>query len=153
MDQIANVSNAAADLVGRNTAVGKALAIATTTIDTYLGAQKAYTSQLVPGDPSSPIRAALAAGAAVIAGLARVKAIVAVKVPAAGAAVSTPSVQANAGAPIASNFTQARTVSLDSNSINQLGDKSNIRAYVLDQDIKDNDRRNQRIERASILGG
>jgi hypothetical protein len=153
IDQIANVSNAAADLVGRNTAVGKALAIATTTIDTYLGAQKAYTSQLVPGDPSSPIRAALAAGAAVIAGLARVKAIVAVKVPAAGAAVSTPSVQANAGAPIASNFTQARTVTLDSNSINQLGDKSNIRAYVLDQDIKDNDRRNQRIERASVLGG
>ncbi len=43
------------DLVGRNTAAGKATAIAATTIDTYLGAQKAYTSQLIPGDPSSKI--------------------------------------------------------------------------------------------------
>ena len=34
-----------ADLVGKNTAAGKATAIAATTIDTYLGAQKAYTSQ------------------------------------------------------------------------------------------------------------
>jgi hypothetical protein len=153
-DQIANVSNAAADLVGRNTAVGKGLAIATTTIDTYLAAQKAYASQLTPGDPSSPIRAALAAGAAVISGLARVKAIVAVKVPNTSAGgLSTPSIPNNAGAPIATSFTQAQTVQLDRNSINQLGDKSNIRAYVLDQDIKDQDRRNQRIERASVLGG
>ncbi len=72
---------AVASLVGENTAAGKAAAIAATTIDTYLGAQKAYTSQLIPGDPTSPIRAAIAAGVAVAGGLANVAAIVKTKTP------------------------------------------------------------------------
>lgn len=72
---------AVSQLVGENTAAGKAAAIAATTIDTYLGAQKAYTSQLIPGDPSSPIRAAIAAGVAVAGGLANVAAIVKTKTP------------------------------------------------------------------------
>ena len=74
---------AISQLVGQNTAAGKAAAIAATTIDTYLGAQKAYTSQLIPGDPTSPIRAAIAAGVAVAGGLANVAAIV--KTPTPGA--------------------------------------------------------------------
>ena len=82
-------------LVGENTAAGKAAAIAATTIDTYLGAQKAYTSQLIPGDPSSPIRAAIAAGVAVAGGLANVAAIVKTKTPGtsggSGGGGSTPS--------------------------------------------------------------
>ena len=68
-------------LVGENTAAGKAAAIAATTIDTYLAAQKAYTSQLLPGDPTSPVRAAIAAGVAVAGGLANVAAIVKTKAP------------------------------------------------------------------------
>tara|TARA_R110002020_G_scaffold445881_1_gene657843 strand:+ start:9646 stop:11433 length:1788 start_codon:yes stop_codon:yes gene_type:complete len=72
---------AVSQLVGENTAAGKAAAIAATTIDTYLGAQKAYTSQLIPGDPTSPIRAAIAAGVAVAGGLANVAAIVKTKTP------------------------------------------------------------------------
>ena len=72
---------AVSQLVGENTAAGKAAAIAATTIDTYLGAQKSDTSQLIPGDPSSPIRAAIAAGVAVAGGLANVAAIVKTKKP------------------------------------------------------------------------
>jgi hypothetical protein len=68
-------------LVGENTAAGKAAAIAATTIETYLAAQKAYTSQLLPGDPTSPVRAAIAAGVAVAGGLANVKAILSTKTP------------------------------------------------------------------------
>lgn len=75
---------AVSKLVGENTAAGKAAAIAATTIDTYLGAQKAYTSQLIPGDPSSPIRAAIAAGVAVAGGLANVAAIVKTQTPGTG---------------------------------------------------------------------
>ena len=52
--------------------VQKAAQIATATIETYLSAQKAYTSQLIPGDPTSPIRAGIAAGVAVAAGLTNV---------------------------------------------------------------------------------
>ena len=72
---------AVASLLGENTAAGKAAAIAATTIDTYLAAQKAYTSQLVPGDPTSPVRAAIAAGVAVAGGLANVRAILSTPVP------------------------------------------------------------------------
>lgn len=72
---------AVSKLVGENTAAGKAAAVAATTVETYLGAQKAYTSQLIPGDPTSPLRAAVAAGVAVAAGLANVKAILSTKTP------------------------------------------------------------------------
>jgi len=53
----------------------KALAISETLISTYFGAQKAYASQINPADPTSPIRATIAAAVAVTAGLAKVKAI------------------------------------------------------------------------------
>jgi len=80
-------------LVGKETAAGKAAAIASTTISTYLAAQKAYESQLLIPTPDAPIRAALAAGVAVASGLANVKAILSVKTPnggGAGGSVQTP---------------------------------------------------------------
>ena len=55
--------------------IRKAAAIAQTTIETYKAAQSAYASQIVPGDPSSPIRGAIAATIAVASGLAKVKSI------------------------------------------------------------------------------
>lgn len=50
----------------------KEISAAMTLVDTYVAAQKAYTSQLVPGDPSSVVRATIAAAAAVASGLANV---------------------------------------------------------------------------------
>lgn len=72
---------AIASLVGENTAVGKASAIAATTIQTYQAAQSAYASQLIPGDPSSPIRASIAAGVAIASGIANVRAILSTETP------------------------------------------------------------------------
>jgi len=57
----------------------KAFAIGATTIDTYVGAQKAFNSQFIPGDPTSLVRAILAAATATIGGLARVKQIATTK--------------------------------------------------------------------------
>lgn len=68
-----------ATLLGQSSKAGKAFAIAQTTIDTYLGAQKAYISQLIPGDPTSFLRAGLAAGSAVATGLVNVQKIVGTK--------------------------------------------------------------------------
>lgn len=53
----------------------KALASVSTIIETYLSASKAYASQLIPGDPTSPIRATIAASVAVASGLARLAVI------------------------------------------------------------------------------
>jgi hypothetical protein len=82
------------ELAGKQTAEGKALAIAQATIDTYLSASSAYAAA-AKIDPL--VLAPLAAGAAIVAGFARVKAIAEVQVPGAsgsgggGGAVAAPS--------------------------------------------------------------
>jgi hypothetical protein len=53
----------------------KAISIAETLVSTYQAAQKAYASQLAVPTPDAPIRAQIAAGVAVAAGLAKVAAI------------------------------------------------------------------------------
>lgn len=53
-------------------AINKAAGIASTTIDTFIAAQKAYASQVLPGDPSSVIRGYVAAALVTAQGLARV---------------------------------------------------------------------------------
>jgi len=53
----------------------KAYSIASTLIATYVAAQKAYASQLIIGDPTSIVRAQIAAGLAIVGGLARVAVI------------------------------------------------------------------------------
>lgn len=55
--------------------VQKAANIAKATVETYKAAQGAYASQLIPGDPTSPIRATIAAGIAVATGIANIKQI------------------------------------------------------------------------------
>ena len=57
----------------------KALSIAETIVSTYAAAQKAFTSQLIIGDPTSVVRGQIAAAVAVAGGLARVAAISAQK--------------------------------------------------------------------------
>jgi hypothetical protein len=69
-----NIANIAKGLFGENKEVSAAMAL----VDTYVSAQKAYTSQLIAGDPSSPIRAAIAAASAVASGLMNVKKIMSV---------------------------------------------------------------------------
>ncbi len=58
----------ARQLAGQN----KALQSGLTLIDTYFSAQRAYASQLIPGDPTSLPRAIAAAVLSVVSGLARV---------------------------------------------------------------------------------
>ena len=64
--------------MGKESEAGKAMAVATTLVSTYLGAQKAYEGQMSVTTPDAPVRAALAAGVAVASGLANVKSILSV---------------------------------------------------------------------------
>jgi hypothetical protein len=140
------------DLVGKNTAAGKAAAIASTTIDTYLSAQKAYASQLIPGDPSSPIRAAIAAGIAIVGGIKNVKSILAVQTPNGGgggsANISAPSLS---GAPIAPAQPQAATTNISAQSINALGSQTS-RAYVIESDVTSSQQRMAAIQQRARFG-
>lgn len=140
----AGLLSSISDLVGKNTAAGKATAIAATTIDTYLSAQKAYTSQLIPADPSSPIRAAIAAAVAVAGGIKNVREIAKTKVPGGGAA-SAPSINASAPASV------PQVPTIGNSPITALGAAMTptqpLRAYVVESEVTGTQRRVADIER------
>jgi len=69
-----------ATILGKESKAGKAFSIAQATIDTYQSAVAAYKSQLTM-DPSSPVRGAIAAAAAVAMGLRNIQKIAGVKEP------------------------------------------------------------------------
>lgn len=143
--------SAFSQLAGENTAVGKGLAIASTTISTYSAAQKAYESQLLIGDPSAPFRAALAAGVAIASGLARVKGILAVNVPGGGSGGSMPSLGNNGTTQAPLSPPPVASTTINQRQINQIGNAS-ARAYVLETDIQNNRERITRITRAARIG-
>jgi hypothetical protein len=89
LSQIGNALNGFAQLADSHTIAAKGIAVATTTIDTYVAAQKAYTSQLIPGDPTSPVRGLFFAAAAVASGIANVRRILAVNKNSAPSPTST----------------------------------------------------------------
>jgi hypothetical protein len=80
LNATANTLGQIADLFGRQTAAGKAAAIAEATISTFVSAQKAYTSTV--GIPVvGPVLAPINAGLAIAAGIKNIKAITAVQTP------------------------------------------------------------------------
>ena len=90
LDVTANALGAFSKLAGKETAAGKALAVASTLISTYTAGQKAYESQFLPiPTTSSPIRGAIAKIAAYASGFASVKEILKVKTPAGGGIASS----------------------------------------------------------------
>jgi putative Mn2+ efflux pump MntP len=133
------------DIVGKNTAAGKATAIAATTIDTYLGAQKAYASQLIPGDPSSPIRAAIAAAIAVAGGIKNVRAIARTPVPGGGGGVSAPNIAASAPA------VTSAVPTIGTSPVTALGtmmqNQPPLRAFVVESEVTNSQKRVADIER------
>ena len=85
-DNLAKVGDALgsfAELAGKETAAGKALAISQTLISTYLGAQSSYAS-LASIPYVGPALGFAAAGAAVVGGFKQIQAIKSVKVPKGG---------------------------------------------------------------------
>jgi hypothetical protein len=155
---IASALTAFSDLIGKNTAVGKAAAVAATLINTYQAAWSVFANAAKnPASIPFPAYPYIQAGLAVVAGLKTVNDIVKVKTPgggSGGAAPSATSIQAPA-APIAP--TQA-TTSLDQTSINNIGNAAAggvnaVRAYVVEQDSAAAAARAARLAGAAVLGG
>ena len=136
-----------ADVAGRHTVAGKALAVAQTVIQTYQGAMAAFTSF-----SSIPIvgyaLGVVAAAATVAMGIKNIAKIVSVKVPGKGSGgVSAPSISVPTSAPIRP---QAQTTRLDQQSINAVGNAAQ-RNYVLESDVSSNTERIRRLNRASRI--
>ena len=138
--------NIVSDILGKESAAGKALAISGALINTYLG----ISAGVKLGYPAA-IPAVLAAAAT---GFKAVKSIIGTKVPGkggssgggGGGSMSAPSLSSST-APITP---QAQTTTLSTQSINQIGVASS-RAYVLESDVSSNQERTQRLNRAARI--
>lgn len=143
LDSYASILSSFSQLLGQQSAEGKALAITATTIDTFVAAQRAYTAA-AKIDPL--ILAPLAAGAAVVSGLANVKRIMAVQVPGGGG---------NGGSiPSAPSIPQiSSSTSINQNNpipTTQLNVKDS-RVYVVETDITDSQNKVKGIVRKATI--
>ena len=155
--------SAIASLVGQESAAGKAAAVSAATISTYLGAQKAYTSQMTL-TPDSPIRAALAAGVAIATGIGNIRAIVATPTPGggggggAGGGISPPSIPTFSGNTGSLGLGEGPNLG-DSDAIGDLSTNSQgqpstqpiLRAYVVATEMTDQQEANARVENIAKL--
>jgi hypothetical protein len=140
----------------------KALNIASATVETFLAAQKAYTSQIIPLDPTSPVRGALAAAAAIASGLARVAQIKKQKFNGGDGGGSSPitigggssggggngsaGIGFNPSTPTISALPNFATTQAQNNNSG-----SNVRAYVIQDDINSQTALNKRINQRTKL--
>ena len=140
----------------------KKLNIASATVETFLAAQKAYTSQLIPLDPTSPVRAVLAAGSAIASGLARVAQIKKQKFNGGGGDGPSPitigggssggggngsaGIGFNPSTPTISALPNFATTQAQNNNSG-----SNVRAYVIQDDINSQTALNKRINQRTKL--
>jgi predicted metal-dependent hydrolase len=138
----------------------KALNIAAALVETYLAAQKAFTSQIIPLDPTSPVRGGLAAAAAIAAGLGRVAQIR--KQNFSGGSEgggSTPisigsigSRNSNAaGVGFSPSTPTVNPIPTSSQIAAQGGQQSNVRAYVVQTDINNQTALDKRINQRATL--
>jgi chromosome segregation ATPase len=138
------------DIVGRQSTVGKALAIATATIDTYQAANSALKADYGIFGPVAQVARFVAVAATIARGIRNVRQIAATRVPGVGGggggAVSAPNI--SVPAPIAP---QAQTTQLDQASINAVGNAAAGRAFVLNTDIQNNQERIARLNRAARI--
>ncbi|WP_428329042.1 hypothetical protein [Mucilaginibacter sp.] len=152
-DEVSQGLQAAADIAGKNTVAGKALAVASATISTYLSAQKAYESQFLPvPDLTSPVRGALAAGVAVASGLANIKTILSVKVPGASSSAGvTPSYSAPTINSTVLNAAQQGIQNVNVLNHPDTTKQQPIKAYVVEKDISSAQDRAAYLDRQSTI--
>lgn len=132
------------DVVGKETAAGKAFAVASATIDTYLAAQKAYQSMV--GIPIvGPALGAVAAGVAIAGGIKNVKSILAVKTPSGGGGASAPSV--SAAAPQVTSAVPTLGNSPVTSIASVMQNQKPLRAFVVESEVTGTQKRVADIER------
>jgi hypothetical protein len=154
--KISSTLKNAAKAIGEHTVAGKAAAIAAVTIDTYMSATAAFKS--LAGIPVvGPVLGAVAAAAAIVAGLKNVKAILAVKTPEVPAGSSepgfvdipSPGAPATGGAmpSLGGGGGAAPSLGGGGGGANGGGGGNNaIRAYVVESDISGTQKRVAQIE-------
>ena len=114
----------------------KKLNIAITLIDTYMAAQKAYASQMTL-TPDAPIRAAIAAGIAVLSGLAKVNAIRNTKYGSSSAAVSPSAAGSVSGGGQSGNRADATFTPIAPQSFRRTRKGDTVKVVVVESEIRE----------------
>jgi chemotaxis protein histidine kinase CheA len=150
VDAIIGLADTLAEAVGKETAAGKALSVAVTTINTIKGAIAAFTgmTSTFPGPVGIALGVVAAAGV-VASGVKAVKQILAVKIPrGGGGGGSAPNISA---LPKPNLSPQSTNTQLDQGSINAVGNAASSRAFVLETDVTNNQERIRRLNRAARI--
>ena len=149
LDAVSNTLEMASELAGKQTGVGKTLAVVAATISMFTSAQKAYESTI--GIPFvGPTLAPINAGLAIAVGLKNIANINKVKVPGGGGG-SAPSVGGNA---FASGSSTPNFNVVGNSGVNQLAgvlsnrEQTPIKTYVVAQDVTSG----QSLDRNAISG-
>jgi len=149
-----------ANLIGQNTAAGKALAIAAATIDTYAATASQFNAASKnPITVINPAYPYIIAASSLVAGIARVRQIASVKVPNSsggggsapsfgGGSFSAPAV--SGAAPLQPPRATAQVFELGQQSLRGINTAS-TRAYVVESDITSSQERVSRLNRAARL--
>ena len=133
---VENALGAVADAVGRESAAGKAFAIAQAVMNTYSAANKALTAY-------PPPFSFIAAGTTVLAGLMNVKKIISTPLPASkggGGGGAAGAAGVSMSAPVAPPLPTAQTTNISQASINDMGNQA-VKAYVVETDVSSNQQR------------
>jgi hypothetical protein len=126
------------DFVGKDTVAGKALGIATATINTYQGASEALKQKSTLPSPFDVIAKVANVASIIAVGIKTVKSIASVQVPNGGGGGGMPSLSNIA--PIAPQLPSASTTNISQQSINDIGNQA-VRAYVIESDVTSNQQR------------
>ena len=148
-----DVGNALAmlgDVIGKETAAGKALAAAQATINTFLGVSQVLRQPSVLPEPAATISKIVNVATILASGLSAVRNIVKTKVPGGGGGGSMPSSLSSA-APIQPQLnTTAQAQLINANAINQQGNMA-VKAYVLNSDIQNTNQINAYLQRNASI--
>ena len=131
-------------------AIQKGVNIATTVMDTFLSAQKAYASQVAIITPDAPVRASIAAGIAIAQGLARVAIIS--KQQFNGSGGTSGGGGGGGSVPSAGGTTAPSPANFDFLQ-NQPNQQPPLQAYVVGTQVSSNLEAQQLIQNQSRLGG
>jgi hypothetical protein len=138
------------DAIGKQTAAGKAFAVAQATIDTYQAAQSAFVNaQKNPISIIGPAYPYIQAALAVVAGIKNVKSILSVPVPGGGGGGGAAPSPSGTEAPLTP---QAVATAIPQEQLDTLTQSNaTSRAYVVESDVTTNQERIVRLNRAARI--
>ena len=143
--------NAVGEILGKQTAAGKALGTATALINTFLGITEIWRNKTVIPEPFGTIQKIAATTVAAASGFAAVKGIMRTQVPGGGGGGgSVPTMATPLNPSLNMQGTQLNQASIQ--GIGNAAAGGVNRAFILEADINNSNERQVRLQRAARLG-